>query len=71
MNRRDFLAGSLGTVAAATSAEGVLLHSGEARAAAQAFQPASNPIPGDPRQVRFHVKPVLTSMVHTGRWEGP
>ena len=71
MNRRDFLAGSLGTMAAAASSESVLLHSGEAGAAAQTLQPASDPIPGDPRQVRFRVKPVLTSIVHTHMWEGP
>jgi hypothetical protein len=69
MNRRGFLGAGLGSIVAATAAG---QHA--AGAASGASEPISQPGTGKatpPADVRLHVKPVMTNIIHSGVWEGP
>jgi len=70
MNRRDFLGTGLGSVVAATAATGAA-----APGAADAQPGPSDPATGDgvssPADVKLHVKPVMTNILHSDLWEGP
>lgn len=61
MNRRDFMGTSVGACLAASSVAG--------RIAAAAESDLSDLV--SPLNTRLAVRPVMTSMVHTGVWEGP
>jgi hypothetical protein len=67
MNRRGFLASSLGTVVASAAVAkeagevlGSLVSSGSAGGGVQ-----------HPRDVKLRVKPVMTNIIHSAAWEGP
>lgn len=69
MNRRGFLATSLGTVVAGAAAGPVAL---AAQPASDAAQGGGAPaIPGHPRDVKLCVKPVMANVIHTHEWQGP
>jgi hypothetical protein len=69
MKRRDFLAGSLGTIATASSAS--TLSQTVEGSAGDLPEPAVDEIPTDPGKIGFCVKPVVTNLIHTEFWEGP
>jgi hypothetical protein len=64
MDRREFLSGMGGLLAAASSGS----VRGEGPAAPEAPRPAGSATDPFPK---LNVKPVLTNIVHTGMWEGP
>jgi hypothetical protein len=69
MNRRGFLATSLGTVVAGAAA-------GQAAVAAEPAGEAARPggaggIASHPRDVKLCVKPVMANVIHTHEWQGP
>ena len=69
MNRRGFLATSLGTVAASAAAggePGVTRPISESLPAGGAAGTAMHP-----RDIKLRVKPAMTNIVHSGEWEGP
>jgi len=66
MNRRDFLAMGLSTAALGAP---VLSTLGSAFGA-EAGGPAAE-IPNSPGNSKLNVKPVMTSIIHTDKWEGP
>jgi len=65
MNRRGFLATSVGTIVAGAAASQVF-------AADQAATPApAGDIPMHPRDTKLCVKPVMLNLIHTAEWQGP
>lgn len=70
MDRRDFLATSLGTVAAAAAAAGQAVIAAEPAGAPAAAGGASD-IPNHPRDTKLCVKPVMVNVIHSGDWQGP
>ncbi len=69
MNRRGFLATSLGTVVAGTAAGEAAI---AAEAAGEAARPAeAGPLALHPRDVKLCVKPVMANVIHTHPWQGP
>ncbi len=69
MNRRDFLARSLGTAVVGAAAEGVLIAAEPARESARTG--AVEKIALHPRDIKLCVKPVMTSLIHSAEWQGP
>lgn len=68
MNRRGFLATSLGTVVAGAAAAEVAMAADAAGAAPRAGGAA---IPLHPRDTKLCVKPVMCNVIHTHEWQGP
>jgi hypothetical protein len=66
MNRRGFLATSLGTIVAGAAAAREVVAADPAAGAAKAAE-----IPGHPRDVKLCVKPVMANLIHTDEWQGP
>ncbi len=66
MNRRDFLAMGLSTAALG----GPVLSSLGSALGAEAGAAAPE-IPNSPAAAKLNVKPVMTSILHTAKWEGP
>lgn len=69
MDRRGFLASSLGTVVAGTAA-GQVVSTIEPSAANGPTVQASG-VGRHPRDIPLCVKPVMASLIHTGEWQGP
>jgi hypothetical protein len=69
MNRRDFLATGLGTVAAGVAAEGMLIAAESPDQSARAGE--AGEIPFHPRDCKLCVKPVMANLIHTDVWQGP
>ena len=69
MNRRDFLASSVGGMVLAAAAGNESLAGQPPQPQPQTGPAAEEPI--SPRLVKLNVKPVMTSLIHTGVWEGP
>ncbi len=66
MRRRDFLAAGLSTAVLAAPALDTLASAFGAEAGS-----ATPDIPNAPAATRLNVKPILTSIIHTDKWEGP
>ena len=66
MNRRNFLATSLGTVVAGAAADGLLIAADQPTGAGKAAD-----IPLHPRDIKLCVKPVMVNIIHSGVWQGP
>ena len=69
MDRRDFLATSLGGVVAGAAAGQVSIAAEAAGEAARAG--GASDIPWHPRDTQLCVKPVMANLIHTGEWQGP
>ncbi|MGQ9575529.1 MAG: hypothetical protein ACUVUC_09435 [Thermoguttaceae bacterium] len=69
MNRRDFLAGGLGTMAVAASAHQIA-EKAPLRGEARVPEPIQTAV-SSPRDTRLNIKPVMTNILHSGAWEGP
>jgi len=68
MNRRGFLATSLGTVMAGAAAGQVAVG---AEPAAEGAQASAAGIALHPRDTKLCVKPVMANVIHTHEWQGP
>jgi hypothetical protein len=69
MNRRDFLASGLGTVAAGAAAEGMLMAAEPGGQASPAGE--TGRITPHPRDIKICVKPVMADLIHSAAWQGP
>ncbi|MCS7306238.1 MAG: hypothetical protein NZ602_14165 [Thermoguttaceae bacterium] len=64
MNRRQFLAASVGTISAAPTLGSL---TGDLPAVLPGFEdPATSPL-----EIKLKVKPVMFNLIHSGLWEGP
>lgn len=76
MDRRSFLATSLGAVvagAAVPAGEPPCASAGPAEAKPCGPAPAAQPaaISSHPREIQLHVKPVMANVIHSHPWQGP
>ncbi|MCX6898161.1 MAG: twin-arginine translocation signal domain-containing protein [Verrucomicrobia bacterium] len=69
LNRRDFLARSLGAAVAGAAGGGLVIASDAPDHPGAAGKVAD--IPLHPRDVKLCVKPVMTSLIHSAEWQGP
>lgn len=69
MNRRDFLARSLGTAAAGVAVNGAVIAAEPSGKSAKTG--GAGNIALHPRDIKLCVKPVMTSLIHSSEWQGP
>ncbi|MFC1614594.1 hypothetical protein ACFL5K_04790, partial [Gemmatimonadota bacterium] len=70
MNRRSLLGGLGAAMASTLSFSNSIFHK-NANAGTLASQPVLRDGTISPRDVKINLKPIMTNLIHTGKWEGP